>query len=501
MPTASSIDRLSRTTTVDASRVDPPIPGHAELPERILQFGTGAFLRGFVDAIIDEANRQGHFAGRAVAVSSTGSERTQLFNEQDGLFTVCIQGIEDGEVIDRCRVVGSVSRALSAATHWSDVLGVARSPHLEYVISNTTEVGISLDPADRLDATPPLSFPAKLTALLHERAIAFDFRPDRGVIVLCCELIENNGDRLRDLVLSLAGQWALGTRFVDWVQDACAFCNTLVDRIVPGAPADPCILEKRLGFHDALAVHAEPYALWVIEGDEALRERLPSSVADDAIVVTPDITPFRERKVRILNGTHSIMVPIAFLSGHDTVRDSLEDELTGRFVREVMLEEIVPAMDIDPEAAERFAMQVLDRFANPFIDHDLLTIALQQTSKMNVRVLPSIHSYFARFGRLPSRLTLGFSAFLAMILRAGRADKAEFPPDQGADRVRTHWNASSGDMHDFVQRVASDPSIWDAPPARLHGFVDAVQTHVNAILEDGAIKTLCALYHSTNTRG
>lgn len=501
MTTASSTSRLNRRTAVNGTHVEPALEEHVELPETILQFGTGAFLRGFSDVFVDEANRQGIFGGRIVVVGSTGSARVRLINEQDGLYTVCVQGISDGEVVEHYRVVGSLSRAIAATRSWPDVIDFARSPDLRYVISNTTEVGIQFDPDDRQDLDPPRSFPGKLAAVLHERAHAFDFDPSRGLVILCCELIEDNGDRLREITLKLGEQWALGDAFADWVQHSCRFCNTLVDRIVPGDPEPDRRheLEERLGYRDELVVQAEPYGLWAIEGDDSLREALAFSAADPAIVITDDISPYRERKVRILNGAHSILVPVSFLCGNDTVRETMEDPRVSKFVRAAMLTEIVPSMDIDHSDAERFARQVLDRFANPFVRHELLSIALHQTNKMNVRVRPSLEAYVNKHGEVPQHLAFGFAAFLVFVLREGRAAKAELPTDESADIVRGHRSRYE-DLHDFVRSVAADERLWDHPLADIPKIVDTVARYTQGILADGASQALDAFLYAMNGR-
>lgn len=499
MPTASSINRLSRATEVDEDQDEPPVPAHFDFPERILQFGTGAFLRGFSDVFVDEANREGLFAGRIVMVGSTGSGRAEAINEQDGLYTVCIQGVEDGEIVHRCRIVGSVSRAVASPKNWSEVVEFATSPDLQFVISNTTEVGIRYDADDRPDLDPPRSFPGKLAALLHARAEALNYDSEGGLIILCCELIERNGSKLREIVLQLAGDWELGDDFARWVKSSCRFCNTLVDRIVPGTP-DPARreeLESRLGYRDPLVVQAEPYGLWAIEGGEALRRAIPFSEADPAIVITDDIGPFRERKVRILNGAHSSLVPLSFLCGNDTVSESMKDPQISMFVRRIMLEEIVPSMDRGGKEESRFARQVIDRFANPFMHHELLSIALHQTSKMNVRVVPSIVGFTEKRGELPRGLLLGFAAFLVFALRKGRAAEAELPEDSRAERIQSHWTAGE-DTAEFVRAVAADESLWSHRLDELPGFVDTVARHVNAIQRDGAVHALESFLYATN---
>src|SRR5579885_3673340 len=337
-------------------------PAHVlELPEQVIQFGTGAFLRGFAEYFVDEANRKGVFDGSIVAVSSTGSSRDVTLNEQDGLFTLAIQGIDNGRARRRYRIVASLCRAITPRDELDAVLELARDPAIELVISNTTEVGIKLDETDTFDANPPRSFPGKLTRFLYERARAFDFDPARGLVVLPCELIEDNGEELCAIVHQLARRWRLDQRFAAWLTDGVEFCNTLVDRIVPGAPPrdDAERVQEILGYRDGLLTACETYALFAIEGDERVRQRLRIAEADPRIIVTPDIRPYRERKVRILNGAHTISVPLALLAGLETVCDAVESDRVGAFMRRAMLDEIVPSLDV-PDA-ETFARDVLER--------------------------------------------------------------------------------------------------------------------------------------------
>lgn len=487
-----------------ASRSDIVVAPSAllDLPERAVQFGTGAFLRGFVDYFIDAANRAGKFNGRVVVVGSTGSGRDQAINEQDGLYTLAVQGIEHGEPKRELRVISSVSRAVSASDDWRGVLACAHNPWLEVVFSNTTEVGIELDERDQLDDAPPRSFPAKLTRFLYERARTFAFSRDKGVVVIPCELIEDNGDRLRSLVLELAERWELGPAFARWLEAAVPFCNTLVDRIVPGAPpaGERADLERTLGYRDALLTSCEVYRLFAIQGDGALRSRLHFADADPGIVVTDDVRAYRERKVRLLNGTHTIMVPAALLAGCETVREAVEHPLVGRFVRRAMLDEIVPTVEA-PDAAN-FAAEVLDRFANPYIRHALFDITLHGTAKMRVRVVPSIVRYAERTGSAPAALALGFAAYIELmrgeLQEARRAARLAVPADGPGERIRALWDevgaaTDSRRLEALVQRVCSDESLWGTDLTRAAGFVATVTEQLERIRRDGIVAALEAL--------
>ena len=485
---------LVRSHALHERPVDLPTTSMLSLPERALQFGTGALLRGFVDFFLDEANRRGQFGGRVVALSSTGSGRDRRLNDQDGLYTLVVQGRSDGVVRRDCRVIASVSRALSVADDWSEVLRVSESPALELIFSNTTEVGIVLDEEDAVAGAaggPPRSFPARLTRLLLHRARQCGYDVTRAPVVIPCELIEHNGDTLRGIVRTLAERWMAEPAFITWL-DAVPFCNTLVDRIVPGAPGSDQARElgTSLGYDDALITMCEPYRLFAIEGDSALRARLRFAGADAGIIVVEDIAPFRERKVRLLNGAHTSLVSLALLAGCTTVRDAVEHPLLGAFLHTVLFDEIVPSVSV-PDATE-FAQEVLERFANPYLEHALWGITLQGTAKLRVRVVPSIVSYAQRTGGPPRALALGFAGYLAFQrgdlheMRRARGDVV--PVDLLAEVVRRAWHGTSdaaADLRALALRVARDEELWGTDLTTVPGFVNAVGEHLVRIRHEG----------------
>jgi tagaturonate reductase len=486
--------------------VSVPNPKLLDLPERAVQFGTGAFLRGFADYFIDAANRQGMFNGRIVAVGSMRSGREQLLAEQDGLYTLAIRGIDGGRPVEEVRVVSSVSRALSARDAWEDVLAIAHTPELRIIISNTTEVGITLDEGDALDLAPPRSFPGKLTRFLLERARAVDFDAAKGVVVLPCELIESNGDRLRETVLELAARWKLEREFASWMEAGVPFCNTLVDRIVPGAPPTDQAerLQQTLGYRDEVLTTCEVYRLFVIEGGDGLRARLGFADADPGIIVTDDVTPYRERKVRLLNGTHTIIVPAALLCGCETVGEAVEHELVGQFVRRVLLEEILPT--VSAPGAEAFAFDVLDRFANPYIRHALFDITLQETMKLRVRVVPTIRRAAEQGGgggQTPPALAFGFAAYLCFmrgdLQAARRAAGGAVPRDDLGERLAALWretnlhNEEPAELTGLVRAACADETTWGEDLTTIPHFVEAVTAHLTRIARDGPLAALGTL--------
>ncbi|MEO6526319.1 MAG: tagaturonate reductase [Gemmatimonadaceae bacterium] len=487
-----------------AARSDTTLPTleQLSLPERAVQFGTGALLRGLVDALLDDANRQARFGGRVVMIGSTGSGRDRALNDQSGLFTLVVQGLVNGESKREFRVVSSVSRALSATSEWNEVLRCAENPDLELIFSNTTEIGIVLDETDAAGGgadVPPRSFPGKLTAFLLHRARSCAFDVARAPVVIPTELIEGNGDKLRDIVATLAARWSVEPAFAPWLA-AVRFCNTLVDRIVPGAPnaAYAAELEQLLPYTDGMITVCEPYRLFAIEGDDALRQRLRFPVTDEGVIVAESITPYRLRKVRLLNGAHTSFVSLAILAGCTTVREAVEHPALGEFLRYVLMKEIVPSVDVP--GAEAFAREVIDRFANPFLHHLLWDITLQGTTKFKVRVVPSILDFARRTGEAPRALALGLAGFLAFqdgSLQAKRRAVGELvPADAAGDALQARWHAVA-DTPDaigaFVRSVCADEALWGADLTTVPGFASLVTEFVIAIRTHGAVAAIGSL--------
>ncbi|MCY2966212.1 MAG: altronate dehydrogenase [Planctomycetota bacterium] len=363
------------------------------LPETILQFGAGRFLRAFVDRFVHQANEQGQQVGRIVVVQSTAGQRADLLNAQPAGFHVVVRGIQEGETIDRVEPVGSISRALSAVDQWSDVLEVARSPALKYIVTNATEAGYTLAQSDTIDATPPQAMPAKLTAVLWTR---FQARQE-PLVLLPCELIEGNAPKLRQIVVDLARGWQLPAAFVDWLTNDCVWLENLVDCIVTPGPAD-----HPLANEDRLLVTAEPYMLWAIVRPTAKEVRL---FDHPAILLVNDVSPYYLRKVRILNGLHTAMAAKYRPLGFQTVLEVMRNRDAVRWLRGVAFEEIVPTIAHRVEDAALFADQVFERFANPFLAHRLADIANNHEAKVAVRLRPTVDEYQKLFGRPPRRLS------------------------------------------------------------------------------------------------
>ena len=382
-------------------------------PIRVLQFGEGNFLRGFVDWMIDLMNEKTNFNGDVQIVQPLSQGMGKLLNSQDGLFHVKLQGIQAGEIIQENRLITCVRDVNNPFEDYNAYLKLGENEDLKFVVSNTTEAGIIFDSSDKSFEALPLTFPGKLTSLLYHRFKAFSGDPSKGLVMIPCELIDKNGIQLKSTVLDYAKLWNLPVSFADWLNDHNVFCNTLVDRIVPGFPKENIKeIQNALGFEDNMVVMAELFHFWVIEGPENLQEIFPAGKAGLKVKFVKDQSPYRTRKVRILNGAHTALVPVAYLKGFRTVREAVEDKSIGKFIKDTIYNEIIPTLDLPKEELEQFAADVLDRFLNPFIDHELISISLNSISKFKVRVLPSLLEYHSKTGAWPKNLTKSMAALI-----------------------------------------------------------------------------------------
>lgn len=472
------------------------------LPEKVLQFGTGVLLRGLPDYFVDKANRQGLFNGRIVVVKSTSQGTTDEFAQQDGLYTLYVRGIENGVMSEEAIINSSISRVLSAKDQWNEILKCAHNPEMEIVISNTTEVGIVLTD-DHIDDTPPSSFPGKLLAFLFERFKAFNGNDAKGMVIVPTELITENGSKLRDIVLQLAANNKMEEAFIQWLTDANHFCNSLVDRIVPGKmpEGERSAAQQQLGYSDDLMIMAETFRLWAIESSaDRVAQVLSFSAADEGVVITPDIEKFRELKLRLLNGTHTFSSAIAFLGGFHTVKEFMSDGEMSRFLETLMMDEIAVALEgkvISYEEAARFATQVMDRFRNPFLDHKWISITMNFTSKMNMRNVPLLLRYYQKKNEVPRAMALGFAAYLLFMKGnatasgqfEGRLNGAAYPiQDDRAAFYADKWLI--GDEDAFVSSILSDTELWDADLSRLPGFAEAVTKNLKSLQTRGVRETV-----------
>ena len=455
-------------------------------PEKVMQFGEGNFLRALVDDFIDIANEKAGFNGKVVLVQPIAQGLTDLINKQEGLYTLYLRGSEKGIKVDDKRVISAVSRCINPYDDWDKVLELARSEDLEIIVSNTTEAGIVHDTESAFDQYPPVSFPAKLTLLLHERWKL----GGKGFIILSCELIDHNGDELKRCVNEYVRLWGMEEEFRRWVKEENIFCSTLVDRIVTGSPKGdaPAICEK-LGYEDQLIDTGELFAAWVIEGPQTIKAELPFEKAGLPIQVVDDVTPYKQRKVRILNGAHTSMVLGAYLAGKNIVRDCMQDENIRAYLNKAMFEEIIPTLDLPKEELSTFAASVIDRFDNPYIDHQLLDISLNSASKWKARVMPSVTEYAKRTGELPRCLTFSFAAFIAFYHKGER--NGEPYPVRDDAWVLEFFDAHKDDSCDaLAHAIVNNEKMWDGELSKLDGFEAAVAKDLKRIEETGMYEAM-----------
>lgn len=450
-------------------------------PVRVLQFGEGNFLRGFVDWIIDLLNERTAFAGHVHVVQPLDKGIVHLLDQQEGLYHVLLEGIQGGKPTREQRLISCITGAINPYENYKGYLALAENPDLQFVISNTTEAGICFEASDKGMETIPSSFPGKLTALLYHRFRHFNGAADKGLYLIPCELIEKNGEILRETVLAFANHWNLPTEFSNWIEQHNSFCNTLVDRIVPGFPKDNIQeIQQELGYADNLVVKAEPFHLWVIEAPEAVKAAFPAEEAGLQVKFVDDLTPYRTRKVRILNGAHTALVPVAYLQGLRTVRDAVEDETAGKFIRETIFKEIIPTLNLSQEELEQFANDVIERFQNPFIRHELITIALNSVSKYKVRVLPSVLEYHRRKGQLPERLLQSLAALI--LFYKGEWNGESIPLNDTPEVLAFFAQAWQQETTAaVVQTVLANTDFWDTDLSAIPGFAEQVTKHVDAL--------------------
>jgi tagaturonate reductase len=479
-------------------------------PERVLQFGTGVLLRALPDFIIDKANKKSFFNGRIVMVKSTGTGDTDAFNKQDGLYTVCIRGIDKGKkVVENC-IISSISRVLSASSEWNAVLETAANPQMQVIISNTTEVGITLI-KDNVHATPPQSFPGKLLSFLYQRFKIFNGDATKGMVVIPTELIPGNADKLLAIVKELAHQNDLETSFFDWLENANYFCNSLVDRIVPGKPplAEQEKIEDSLGYKDELMIISEAYALWAIQSNnEKVKEILSFASEEEGVVIAGDISKFRELKLRLLNGPHTFSCGLAWLAGFKTVKDAMVDEHFSGYIQQLMFDEIIPAITgdtIHKNEAEIFAAKVLDRFRNNFINHQWLSICLQYSSKMRLRNIDVIINYIHRLDKIPSHMAMGMAAHI-LFMKITPAPDGKFygefnrnqyqVEDQNAALYADYWKNCP--VKSLVNKILDNEQLWGIDFSTLNGFEAQVSYWLQLMIDKGVTHAL--QQHDNNVR-
>ena len=473
-----------------------------DLPEKILQFGTGVLLRALPDYFVDKANRQGIFNGRIVVVKSTQTGDADVFNNQNGLYTLVVRGLAEGMQTDQQIISSSISRVLSASHQWNEILACAANPELQIIISNTTEVGIQLVKESIREGTP-VSFPGKLLAFLYARYQYFNGSPESGIMIIPTELLTDNGKKLKKIVTELALFNGVDGKFMDWLEQQNSFCNSLVDRIVPGKPG-PSVkqeLEKQWGYEDELAVICEPYCLWAIEGDESVGKILSFSTVDEGMIIAPDITKYKELKLRMLNATHTLSCGLAFLSGFKTVRSAMSDELFSSYIVNLMMDEIGAAIPykIGEDEIRNFGRKVLDRFRNPYLEHQWLSITMQYSSKLSMRVLPVLQAYYQRFQKTPELIAKGFAAYLLFMRPVKKegdkyygilGNKYYIINDDRAEYFYGLWE--EGPIDHIVKKMLADQELWATDLNELSGFKESVTRQLKEFIRFGTLTGIAA---------
>lgn len=461
--------------------------------ERIVQFGEGNFLRAFANWMVHQMNENVGFDTGVVVVQPIEQGLVKMLNDQDGLYTLYLNGIKDGKAISEHQVIDCIQRGINPYENFDAFITLSQNPDLRFIISNTTEAGIAHIESDRLNDAPQQSFPGKLTALLYERFKHFGGASDKGLIVIPCELIDRNGDNLKKIILQYASEWNLEDAFTDWINNDNIFCNTLVDRIVPGYPKDKMeTITKDLGYVDNLVVEGEQFHLWVIEGPKSVKEEFPAEECGLNVVFTDNMEPYRTRKVRILNGAHTTLVPVGYLYGIDKVRESLEDPVVGSFLKDAIFDEICPTLDLSDEELKQFSNDVLDRFRNPYLEHALMSISLNSISKYKTRVLPSVLEYVNRKNKLPKRLLFSLSALIAFYKGDRDGETIALKDNQEVlDFFTDQW--SSNNPQAVVKNVLSKVDFWNTDLTKIEGLEDQVTANLENILDNGMIEALKSL--------
>lgn len=463
----------------------------AEYPVKVMQFGEGNFLRAFIDWMIDKSNEAGLFDGMVQLVQPLPQGTADLINAQDGLYTLLLRGVENGQASEYKRIITCVKGCLKCDSEWQKVIETACLPSLELIFSNTTEAGIEYKPEVYTPGEPQLTYPAKLASLLYERFK----RGGSGLVIVPCELIDKNGAKLKECILKYAADWKFGIKFAEYIQHKCAFMNTLVDRIVAGYPrteaSDIC---KKLGYQDNLLDCGEIFHLFVIEGDEKYRKTIPFAEAGLHLVWTANQTPYRSRKVRFLNGGHTSSVLGAYLAGFDLVDQMTSDKLFGKYLRTALFEEIFPTVQLPDAEKKAFAESIIDRFLNPFANHQLISISLNSISKWQVRVLPSLIDYQAITGHLPKVLTFSFAALLAFYRGTqdaqgnwnGSRAKGTYPIKDDSEKIaffNEYYAQLDRDKNyrSFVEAIAKRVDFWGQDLSKVEGFLDLAASDLKAI--------------------
>lgn len=459
-----------------------------KLPIKIVQFGEGNFLRAFVDYAFQELNKTIDFNAGIAVVQPIDKGLVKMLNDQDGLYTLFMKGIKKGKEIQDVELISNIVKGVNPYTNYNDYLSLAKEESLEFIISNTTEAGIAYLESDTAEMKPPRSFPAKLTALLYARFKHFNGEASRGLTIIPCELINHNSETLKDIILKYVSDWNLEDAFKTWLLEHNSFHSTLVDRIVPGYPKDEIeAYNSQLDYKDNLIVTAEAFFLWVIEGGDDLKQKLPFHQTGLDVKIVDDMQPYRTRKVRILNGAHTAMVPFSLLHGNKTVKETVDNSFTGEFINKAVFNEIIDTLKMDKDELNHFADEVLDRFRNPFIKHQLSDIALNSISKFKVRVLPSLLEYISINKKTPTNLTFAFACLIRFYKGTWKGESLPVNDSKEVlEKFAKIWNSS--DYLEIAKKVLSIKEYWGQDLTKVQNLRDAIVFALKEIDENGIEK-------------
>lgn len=454
-------------------------------PIKVVQFGEGNFLRAFIDYAFQELNEKVDFNAGIAVVQPIENGMVNMLDDQDGLYTLFMKGLTKGKEIQEKTLISNLVSGINPYTNFNDYLALAKEEELAFIISNTTESGIAYVSTDTPTMQPPSSYPAKLTVLLHERFKYFNGDVAKGLAIIPCELINNNADTLKEIILKYSDDWSLGADFKNWIQNNNSFHNTLVDRIVPGYPrAEIDAYNKELDYADNLIVTAETFFLWVIEGGDDLKAKLPFHKTSLDVKIVADMQPYRTRKVRILNGAHTAMVPFSLMYGNETVKETVDNAFTGKFINQAIFEEINETIEMDKAELDLFAADVLDRFRNPFIKHNLSSIALNSISKFKVRVLPSVLGYISKYDKVPTNLTFAFACLIRFYKGTWKGES--LPVDDSVEITNVFkeiW--ASNDTEKVVDQALSNTEFWGEDLTKVKGLSEALVLALKEIEANG----------------
>lgn len=476
--------------------------GKKERPIKVVQFGEGNFLRGFVDYMIDIANEQGKFDGDIVLIKPIEFGNLEMFHNQDCQYTVSLRGIVDGEARVLNRKITSVADAVDTSSEYDKYMGLAEIDTLRFVVSNTTEAGIVYDNTDLFDAKPAKTFPGKLTQFLYRRFETFRGDMEKGLVMLPVELIDDNGIMLKKCVMQLIELWGLSAEFKNWVEEACVFTSTLVDRIITGYPRDNEQEEwEKLGYEDHIMVTGEPFALWVIESSRDISSELPLPDAGLPVIFTDNQKPYKQRKVRILNGAHTSFVLASYLAGNDFVKESMDDEDIRNFMMKTIFDEVIPTLTLPEAELKEFAEAVITRFNNPYVKHALLSISLNSVSKWRARCMPSFLGYVEKTGKLPAHLTFSLAALMAFYTGNEIRDKALIGHRDGQEyhimddkKVLEFFRDNSGkETSAFVSAFLGEEEFFGQDLNQVAGLTEAITAYLEDIKANGMRAALCKI--------